>query len=308
MSIRRSCYGLGVLLAAQALGACNNAALAPSTPFNSAQQGARNASIRTAGSDALLYVSDPGTNIVTMYSYPGLKPRGTLLGLRRPSALCVDASSGNVWVVWGTQRSRFTEFAHGSTARIRTLTIQGDPQFDGCAVDPTTGNLAVTHTHNFDDAGYIAIFKNGSGKPMGYEGPIWDPAFIGYDEAGDAFADGAYAGLEELKSGAKRATNDTPKGLRLHSAGGVQYDGSHIAVGAAKRGIIYQTLDRKITGTTTLSGACFVQQFFIDGSVVIAPNICSSSGDVLFYDYPAGGEPIRKLGGFSRPYAVVISP
>jgi hypothetical protein len=302
--LRRSCYVLGVLLAAQALGGCNNGA-STLTPVNSVQQDARNAPIRTAGGGALLYVSDPGTNVVSMYSYPGLKPRGTLLGLKRPGALCVDASSGNVWVVWGTHTSRVTEFAHGDTARIRTLTIDGDPQVDGCAMDPTTGNLAVTHTDNFDDSGYIAIFKNGRGKPTGYDGPIFHPAFIGYDDAGDAFADGA--GLEELKPGAKRATNVTPKGIRP-ATGGVQYDGSHIAVGVGERGIIDRTLDRKIIGTTTLSGACFVQQFFIDGSVVIAPNICNSNGEVLFYNYPAGGEPIRKLGGFSRPYAVLISP
>jgi hypothetical protein len=303
--IRRSCYDLGIVLLTLALGGCN--AAAPLTPFRSVQQNAHGNSL--AGGNALMYVSDPATNTVSMYSYPGLKLRGKILGLKGPAGLCVDASTDNVWVVWGTNVDKVSEFPHGGTTRIRTLKIYGAPSVDACAVDPTSGNLAVVQSTDFDDSGSILVFKNGEGKAKGYYGPMFDLGFIGYDNAGNAFVDGSYqrTSLEELAPNAKRAADVTPKGMRLHSAGGVQYDGSHVAVGIAKRGIIYQTLDRRITGTTKLSGACFVQQFFIDGYVVIAPNICNAKGDVLFYNYPAGGNPVRKLGGFGRPYAVVIS-
>jgi hypothetical protein len=303
--LRRTCYDLGIVLLTLALGGCNNGA--PLTPFRSVQENARGNS--PANGSALMYVSDPATNTVAMYSYPGLKLRGKIFGLKRPTGLCVDASTGNVWVTWGTTVDKVSEFPHGGTTRIRTLKINGAPAVDACAVDPTRGNLAVVQSNDYDDSGSILLFKNGGGKPKSYYGPMFDLRFIGYDNAGNAFVDGTYqrTSLEELAPKAKRATDVTPKGMRLHSAGGVQYDGSYIAVGVAKRGIIYQTLDRTITGTTKLSGACLVQQFFIDGSVVIAPNVCNSTGDVLFYNYPAGGTPVRKLSGFSRPYAVVVS-
>jgi hypothetical protein len=302
--VRRTCRDFGIVLLTLALGGCSGA---PVTPLHFVEQNPQGNARANGG--ALLYASDPATNTVSMYSYPGLKLRGSISGLTRPAGLCVDASSGNVWVTWGTTVDKVSEFAHGGTTRIRTLRIIGAPAVDACAVDPISGDLAVVQSNDYDDSGSILVFKNGSGKPTSHYGPMFGLGFIGYDNAGNAYVDGSYqrTSLEELAPNAKRATDVTPKGMRLHSAGGVQYDGTQIAVGVAKRGIIYQTLDRKITGTTKLSGACFVQQFFIDGSVVIAPNICNSTGEVLFYNYPAGGTPLRKLGGFSRPYAVIIS-
>jgi hypothetical protein len=50
-----------------------------------------------------------------------------------------------------------------------------------------------------------------------------------------------------------------------------------------------------------------VQQFFIDGGQVIAPNICESKGQLLVYNYPAGGAPIAKLNGVSSAFGTVVS-
>jgi hypothetical protein len=118
-----------------------------------------------------------------------------------------------------------------------------------------------------------------------------------------------YATLLELPAGGTKLKNVTPNGLQLSSPGAVQYDGTDLAVGDQKTGIIYRVSGTKIAGTTQLNGTCFVQQFFVDteSAVVIAPNVCSGKGDVLIYDYPAGGTATRRITGFADPFAAVVS-
>jgi len=87
----------------------------------------------------------------------------------------------------------------------------------------------------------------------------------------------------------------------------VQYDGSNLAIGDEKRAIIYQVSGGTVVGTTTLRGACLVQQFFIDGAHVIVPTVCGSNGEVSIYNYPAGGAPIERLTGLKAPFGAVVS-
>ena len=47
---------------------------------------------------ALLYVSDPDAGKVFVYSYPALKPAGMLTGINAPTGMCVDKTTGNVWI------------------------------------------------------------------------------------------------------------------------------------------------------------------------------------------------------------------
>ena len=54
----------------------------------------------------------------------------------------------------------------------------------------------------------------------------------------------------------------------------MQYDGSELAIGNEKRGLIYEVSDREVTGTTRLGNACRVRQFFIERGRLIAPNAC----------------------------------
>jgi hypothetical protein len=255
---------------------------------------------------ALLYVSDTATNSVSIYSYPRLKLTAKLFGVKRPAGLCVDPRTGNVWVV-SELSPEIIEFPHGGTKRMHTLHLGYG--FEGCAVD-ASGNLAVARYNDYDDAGALFIFKNGRGKPTSYEAPgMFFYEFVGYDSAGNAFVDGEnYTKLAELPAGGKKLENVTPNGLG--SPGGVQYDGTNLAVGNAKRGEIYQVSSRMIVGKTKLNGACVVEQFFIDAERgdVIAPSRCHSRGDVLIYDYPAGGNPIKRITGFRDPFAAVVSP
>lgn len=90
-----------------------------------------------AKSEDLLYVSTSGG--VAVYSYPAAVLVGTL-SLLSPAGLCAD-NAGNVWI---TGNQQIFEYAHGGSQPIATLDDSGYSS-KGCAVDPTTGDLAVTN-------------------------------------------------------------------------------------------------------------------------------------------------------------------
>src|SRR5579863_1388101 len=95
-----------------------------------------------ARASALLYVSDTVTGDVYVFSYPKGKLVQTLTGFADPAGECVDAT-GNVFVA-NTGSSNVLEYAHGGSSPIATLDDSGYFRV-GCAVDPVTGNLAVSN-------------------------------------------------------------------------------------------------------------------------------------------------------------------
>jgi len=262
-------------------------------------------------SQALLYVSEPVLNRVRIYTFPGLRPRGSLRGLYRAEGLCVDGITGNVWVVEPAFANKVVEFAHGSTTPIRTLKIPSALYPQGCAVDSTTGDLAVTAQIAGDDPGGIVIYRHARKSETEYQSrKMFYYDFVAYDGNGNAFVDGNgdRHNLAELPADTKSLKIVPVGGLRIQRPGGIQYDGANVAIGAERNGTIYQVSNGMIAGTTTLRSTCNVQQFSIYQGQVIAPNICGNKGEVLVYNYPAGGAPVKKLGGLSYPFAAIISP
>jgi hypothetical protein len=69
----------------------------------------------------LLYVSDGGTDKVSVYSYPSLKLVQTISGLIEANGLCVNQKTGAIWVAVSGPASQIGEFARGGTKPIRTL-------------------------------------------------------------------------------------------------------------------------------------------------------------------------------------------
>jgi hypothetical protein len=134
---------------------------------------------------SLLFVSDFGTYDVYIYTLPGLVLKGTLTGFYAPDGECSD-KDGNIWVTnSGTQQ--IFKLSRGGTI-LNTLNTGFDPA--SCAVDPTTGNLAVTDLTG-NSAGEVLIYPNASGTPTVYTNPAqfyYD--FDGYDSSGNLFVDG----------------------------------------------------------------------------------------------------------------------
>lgn len=263
----------------------------------------------------LLYVSSRFG--VSVYAYPQGKLVGKLRGFTTATGQCVDGK-GDVYITdEGT--GRIHEYAHGGTKRIKTLV---DPGSIGCSIDPTTGNLAVT---SFGVEG-VAIFKNARGKATKYTDPSFEKYFFcGYDEKGNLFVDGlSHPSLGDVvfadlpKSGSKLKTIALDR--HIGWPGGVQWDGKYLAVGDQSTPTIYRFSIVGGRGTNVGSvhlgsNANDIQQFFIQGHTVIAPNACvpgKCGANVLFFEYPAGGKATKKitraLKGFPAGASVSLAP
>jgi hypothetical protein len=156
-----------------------------------------------------------------MFTYP----QGKLVGSIGASAygLCSD-TNGNVYVLY---RNAATEYAHGSTTPIRTLRIPGAEMYS-CAVDPSTGNVALTFS--CPPCGYqnLAIFPNGTGTATRYTAPLSYTS--AYDDQGNLFLAGSFGtGIAELPSGSQTFTSISLN-EDVGNIGPVQWDGSYITL------------------------------------------------------------------------------
>ncbi len=265
----------------------------------------------------LIYVSSVLTNDVYAYSYATHQLMGTLTGFTTPYGLCAD-SSGDIWVA-NDGASQMLEYTHGGSSPIGTLSDTGEYP-EGCAVDPTTGNLAVTNFSSKSGGGNVAIYVGARGTPQTYTDPsIANYRFCGYDAKGNLFVDGANSSsafvLAELPKGGSTFTN-IPIKQTIEWPGGVQWDGKHVAVGDTDAVTVYQ-IDPKngsVAGSTKLSGANYVNEFWINGSVatrraakkarVVAPS--QDGGSLALYKYPAGGAALWSIS-VQEPFGVTVS-
>lgn len=307
-------------LVAQALVACGGMGVAPRGQTLSGFAPAAVPAMRAswidahAKSGALLYVSDAYANTVSIYSYPQLARVGQLTGFYFVNGMCVDKRDGNVWVM-DAFHYKVIEYAHGGTVPIRTIP-ENTAYPRACAVHPKSGDLAVITDVGDEDPSYVLLFKPGRSVPKYYSDffhaySMW---FGGYDPHGNLYIDadrfeypGPFA-LDLLIRGTRQLRNLRWSGPPIALPSGVQYDGTYMAIGDEQKHLIYRTNGGNVVSTVRLKHACLVQQFFIYGGLVIAPSWCGSSGDVLIYNYPAGGDPVRRLTGFQQPFAAVISP
>jgi DNA-binding beta-propeller fold protein YncE len=259
----------------------------------------------------LLYVSDVFNHLVYVYSYPHLVFKQTLAGVSDPFGECTDAH-GNVFVV-DTGNLDVLEYARGNATPKATLSDPGSVPL-GCAVDPVTGDLAVTNRETNGGPGDVAIYRRGHTTPKKRftNASFNEMVLCGYDPSGNLFVDGVTASerfvFGELPRGGKTLATVTLD-ERFASPGAVQWDGQYLAVGDESTGAIYRfSIDGQqgtTAGTTRLNGTNEIFQFSIRGSRVIGPN--GGSGSVDIWKYPAGGTPVKGISGLREPVAVVIS-
>jgi hypothetical protein len=267
---------------------------------------------------ALLYITNANDGTVFVYSYPQGTMVGELNGFEEPYGDCTD-KAGNVWIV-DDEASTVTEYAHGGSTPIRTLNDANEYPA-GCAIDPTTGNLAVTNYETFSRGqGSVSIYRKAKGKPKTYsDSSISRGWFCSYDPSGNLFVDGDQSGssgfqLAELPHGSATFTNISIS-QTITVPGGVQRSGKYVAVADENgpgNGVIYQFSINGSAGTevssTTLDSSQNIHQFWIDpaGNRVVAPS--ASLSTVGFWKFPAGGNPTKTLRGFSIPEGVALSP
>lgn len=261
----------------------------------------------------LLYVSDTETSDVYVFSYPKGMLVQTLTGFTDPAGECVDAH-GDVFVT-NTGANDILEYAHGGATPIATLNDGGYFPI-GCSVDSANGNLAVTNfSTSSSGPGDVVIYKHAKGGPTGNytDSRINDMLLCGYDDAGNLFVDGLTQGsafrFAELRKGSSALMN-VALNQHIGSAGGVQWDGKYVAVGDQATNVVYQFVisgkKGKEVGSTPLSGASQVFQFWIGGSKLIGPD--AGAADVGIWHYPTGGPAIKTIGGLYAPLGAAVSP
>jgi hypothetical protein len=262
-----------------------------------------------AKSEDLLYVVGSDASyplIVYVLSYPAGKPVGKII--HAVSGLCTDAH-GNVYMTqsWYSA-SRILEYAHGGTKPIATLSDQYTGPA-GCAIDPTTGNLAVQNTQ----AGTTLVYLHARGKPKAYHNFLFAPGSVTYDNKGNLFTFGASfrAHVDELpKNGATFVRIHIERALGVPM--GIQWDGKYLALGQGtlnyNDGVIRQFTvknNRGIFEGSTRLGT-YASAFYIKGSKVASTE--GDDGDVVnIYDYPNGGPPVRTISGVGEAGNLVVS-
>ncbi|HEY2475072.1 MAG TPA: hypothetical protein VGI19_09750 [Candidatus Cybelea sp.] len=268
-----------------------------------------------AKGQALVYVSSVLTSDVYVYSYASQQLVGTLTGFTTPYGLCTD-KKGDVWVV-NDGASQLVEYAHGGTSPLATLSDPGEYP-EGCAVDPQTGNLAVTNFYAQSGGGSVAIYAGAQGTATLYTDPsISEYRFCGYDNKGNLFVDGVDGSsnfaFAELPKGSGTFTNITLPD-KVEWPGAVQWDGKYVAVGDTDASLIYRVKGTSgtIKSVASLGGSNYVNQFWIAASVrskrhkdtVLAAS--QDGGVVGYYKYPAGGAATTTIS-VSEPFGVALS-
>lgn len=257
----------------------------------------------SAKSSDLLYVSDLGTNLVDVFTYPAGTLVGKLSGFGSVESLCAD-KAGDVFVV--DEAGPVQMFAHGGTAPVRKLTTTGAP--DGCAVDPVTGNLAVTNLSSVL-YGAIDIYPKAKGNPIKYNNTeINSTYFCGYDGKGNLYADGNNRSAQyifmQLPKGKSAFTIER---INVKKPGGVQWDGTYVAVGDETAGVVYRmTPGGMPKQTVTLKQGANLQQFWLQNGTLIGP-IFQGAGPLSYWRYPAGGSPTKTISGLSEPIGATVS-
>lgn len=260
-----------------------------------------------------MYISDFQNNVVDVFSYPKGNLKGTLAGFLGPFGECAD-SSGNVYIA-NDKPPEVLEYAHGGTTPIATIKDPGQYAYS-CAYDPTTGDLAVTNEYSRSSTpGTVSIYRHARGKPHTYTVPgVYYMYFATYDDKGNLFVDGLPSPtggivFAELPKGAT-AFKSITLNENIQFAGGVQWDGSHIAVGDQANPVIYEFSISGSKGTevgsTPLTGAKEIDEFWKQGPDVAAPDTYYLR--VGLWKYPAGGPDLKYLyDNFGLPVAATVS-
>jgi hypothetical protein len=160
-----------------------------------------------------------------------------------------------------------------------------------CSVDARTGNLAVADLDGED----VVIFPKTKERPkVYYEDMGYTYMFnCAYDNKCDLFVDNVFNRhhrrkyIGELPRGAKQFTNYLLD-QRIAHPGGTQSDGKHVVIEDLGSLIAYRLRfsgsKAIIVGSTTLNGAGYVDQYWIQANTLIGPD---SNTTVYLWGYPA---------------------
>lgn len=236
------------------------------------------------------------------------------------SGLCSD-TSGNVWVIvtTGKQHTAY-EYPHGGNTSIANVRIGDAGGTAGdCAIDPTTGDMAVLgQAAGASNTGYVKILPGAGGKPTSY--PIgFQPTSCTYDASGNLFVDGfvgstVFFELAELETGGKSFDS-----VRLNRGGdfypgGLMWDGTYLDVvtqGRAPRASLFRVAVTRSRGhvvDVVLLNGLYVTALIATDGKTIAGTSGPDGHIVSMWPYPAGGMVTKNVARYrSGPSGMTIS-
>ncbi len=255
---------------------------------------------------ALLYISSQTKASVYLYDYPKGRLVRTIVGFYAPAGLCSDAN-GDVWV---TDTDTYTgtgyldEYAPGGKSPIATLEDPGNSP-RACAVDPSSGNLAVADSQN-----NIAIYPGAQAPPVYYAttGFVERPSSITYDMAGNAYFAGASRPVAWLPVGASEVMSFSMK-PSPRNVGPLRWDGQYLTlltwIGEHSEVWRYELLDGSAKRVSRIEVDCCMGDYAIGDSILAATLPAFNSASVT--RYPAGGKAFLGIANVEDPSGIAIS-
>ena len=279
----------------------------------------------------LLFVSDAQTGDVYILTMPALALKGRLTGFSQPGGMCSN-KLGEIWLA-NVQAGQMVLLSRIGR-KIRSLYPPKDPIT--CAIDPTTGNLAVVEYSYITNVSDVVIYANASGTPTTYTNPnISLYNFVGYDPNGDLFVDGypftSGFVLGELPKNGNALRIISISGGTINYPGSLEWyaPGDYLGIGDNGCGNLSTDCVRwtaisgsvgTILGETDLLNSSggptcpSYQQVLTPDATNIAGSDytagCGSSPTSTYiWAYPAGGLPVsgNSSAGFAVPDGVAIS-
>jgi hypothetical protein len=268
--------------------------------------------------NSLLYVST-SSNGVQIYDYSkGVV--GTLFGqisVIEPGGMCTD-KAGDVWIT-----SRFgsvAEYAHGSTTPLRTLRGERARPY-ACAVDPTSGNIAVSYNGTYSRSkteGIVRVFGKGDAnkKYTGFS-VAW---FLAYDNKGNLFVDGwpcyecttgsSFQGIFELAKGGPYFQQLNVQGATFRQPTGMAWINPTLLVADSGDGyrqpagykVLIHGNKATVVSTLAFSSAQSIGGLAVRASSILVPD---TVGNIL-WTYDLSGD-LESSFSVTAPVAAVVS-
>jgi hypothetical protein len=244
--------------------------------------------------------------LLSVVMFPSGKPFATIDLPGLAQGACSD-TSGNVWVVVKENYDfNAYEYAHGGTVPIATIHIVRAQDFaTDCAVDPSTGNLAVL-VGGRSATSYAEIWAHArEGKPARYQ-MLFTPTSCVYDADGNLFVDG-WSGdtvlfeLAELSKGSRAFANVTLDKPPLNYPGHIRWDGSDIDIADNSFSDSFKIYRVKVSGYSghvaqivRLKYLSYLAVFDVHGAR-LAGTAGSNGRFLSLWPFPAGGKSTRTL-------------
>ncbi len=251
----------------------------------------------------LIYVIYPRYGFIAMYSASGkFYQRKLIARLDQPQAACVGRNDHVFVTLAGA--SSIAEFDSGRAKQIGTLSDPGEYPA-ACAVDPTSGRIAVTnYLAAGGGRGSVSIYENASSTSKIYiDKRIYAYQFCAYDSKGNLFIDGLHtlkSGFEfaELPHGGNHFEN-LNLGAEIKFAGALLWDGKDIALADPKAKAIDRIADGHIVAQVRLDHYLGSDFFIANGEIGTVMPL--TRGPMQFWKYPKGGK-------LARPFLLNLQP